>query len=319
VNSLLPYIKIARFDHWIKQLFVIPGAVFAYFLINPADDDFPLIAYRAVIGFLSICVVASANYIINEWLDSGGDAFHPRKKERPLVTVQINKYAIIAEYIIFLGVGLAAAFAASKLIFLLEAALAVMGLVYNVPPLRTKEIPVFDVLTESINNALRFLAGWFMVTNVHSPPLSIVFGYWMGGAFLMAAKRLAEYKMIDDAALAGRYRKSFRYYNEKRLLLCCFFYAMVSLFFCGIFLIKYKIELVFAIPFLCGLYCIYLNLCYKDDSPAQKPEKLYHEKPLMIYVLFLVILVLALMKVKIPFMSYFERHFLDAPEIGGIF
>jgi 4-hydroxybenzoate polyprenyltransferase len=319
VNRLLPYIKIARFDHWIKQLFVIPGAVFAYFLISPENGEFPVIAFRAALGFISTCVTASANYIINEWLDAGHDAFHPQKKQRPLVTARVNKYAIIAEYLVFASAGLAAAFAASRLIFIFEAALLIMGLAYNVPPLRTKEIPVFDVLTESVNNALRFLIGWFMVTDIHSPPLSIVFGYWMGGAFLMAAKRLAEYRMIDDAAAAGLYRKSFKYYNEKRLLLCCFFYAMVSLFFCGIFLIKYKIELVFAIPFLCGLFCLYLNLCYNDDSSAQKPEKLYREKPLMAYILFLTVFVMVLMNVKMPFMNYFARHFLNAPAIGALF
>jgi 4-hydroxybenzoate polyprenyltransferase len=317
VNKVLPYIRIARFDHWIKQLFILPGAVFAYFLINPPDTELSVIMLRAVLGFVSTCICASANYIINEWLDAGFDAFHPEKKERPLVTKHINKRVVLAEYIFFLSVGLTLAFTASKLIFIFEAALIIMGIVYNVPPIRTKEIPVIDVLTESINNGLRFLIGWFMVTNAHSPPVSIVFGYWMGGAFLMAAKRLAEYRMINDAAAAGNYRKSFKYYNEKRLLLCCFFYAMISLFFCGIFLIKYKVDLILAIPFLCGLFCVYLNLCYMDDSSAQKPEKLYREKPLMFYILFLIVLVVVLMNVKIPFLEYFEQHFLNAPVIGA--
>jgi 4-hydroxybenzoate polyprenyltransferase len=319
MNRLLPYIKIARFDHWIKQLFVLPGAFFAYFLVNPATDEFSVIAFRAALGFAATCIIASANYIINEWLDAKYDVFHPQKKERPLVNAQTNKHAIIAEYVIFVIAGLALAFTASKLIFILETVLLLMGIVYNVPPLRTKEIPIFDVLTESINNALRFLTGWFMVTGVYQPPVSIVLGYWMGGAFLMAAKRLAEYRMIDDTETAGLYRKSFKYYNEKRLLLCCFFYAMISLFFCGIFLIKYKTELVFAVPFLCGLFCFYLNLCYKDDSSAQKPEKLYREKPLMFYIFFLITLVLVLMNVRIPFMEFFEQHFLNVPTVGAMF
>jgi 4-hydroxybenzoate polyprenyltransferase len=293
----------------------LPGAVFAYFLVNPENLD----ALRIALGFVSTCAIASANYIINEWLDAEHDAFHPEKKERPLVSVKINKNIVITEYLCFLIAGLGLAFAASKLIFIFEAALFIMGIIYNVRPLRTKEIPIFDVLTESVNNALRFFLGWFMVTNVHSPPVSIVFGYWMGGAFLMAAKRLAEYKMIGDAKTAGLYRKSFKYYNEKRLLLCCFFYAMISLFFCGIFLIKYKSELVFAIPFLCGLFCIYLNLCYTEDSSAQKPEKLYREKWLMVYTAFLIAVVLVLMNINIPFMRYFEQHFLNAPAIGGFF
>ena len=39
-----------------------------------------------------------------------------------------------------------------------------MGPVYNVPPIRTKEIPYVDVITESFNNPIRLLLGWFAVT-----------------------------------------------------------------------------------------------------------------------------------------------------------
>jgi hypothetical protein len=28
--SVRPYIKLARFDHWIKNIFVLPGVVLAY-------------------------------------------------------------------------------------------------------------------------------------------------------------------------------------------------------------------------------------------------------------------------------------------------
>jgi 4-hydroxybenzoate polyprenyltransferase len=186
-----------------------------------------------------------------------------------------------------------------------------MGIVYNVPPVRSKEIPYIDVLSESLNNALRLLIGWFIITSEFLPPASIVFGYWMGGAFLMAAKRFAEYRMIGDKEQAGQYRKSFKYYSEKTLLLSAFFYALLSVFFCGIFMIKYRIELLAAIPFLCGLFCIYLNICYKPDSSAQKPEKLFREKGLLLYVLFFIILLAVLMFFNMPFLERFlETSFL---------
>jgi 4-hydroxybenzoate polyprenyltransferase len=73
-----------------------------------------------------------------------------------------------------------------------------MGIFYNVRPFRTKELAYLDVLSESINNAIRLMIGWFIVTPVYLPPVTIVLGYWMGGAFLMATKRFAEYCMIND-------------------------------------------------------------------------------------------------------------------------
>ena len=45
------------------------------------------------------------------------------------------------------------------------------------------------------------------------------------------------------------YRKSFGQYTEQSLLISAFFYAMCSLFLCGIFIIKYKIELLLVVPF----------------------------------------------------------------------
>ncbi len=39
-----------------------------------------------------------------------------------------------------------------------------MGVLYNVKPFRTKDIAYLDVLSESINNAIRLLLGWFFVT-----------------------------------------------------------------------------------------------------------------------------------------------------------
>ena len=99
--------------------------------------------------------------------------------------------------------------------------------------------------------------GWFIASGSTIPPSSLLLGYWMAGAFLMATKRFAEYRMINDKTLAGLYRKSFKYYTEKSLLLTSFFYAMCSVFFIGIFLIKYRIELVLLMPILIGLFSYY--------------------------------------------------------------
>jgi 4-hydroxybenzoate polyprenyltransferase len=185
-----------------------------------------------------------------------------------------------------------------------------MGILYNVKPIRTKDIPYIDVLSESINNAIRLLIGWLVVEADVLPPASIIFGYWMGGAFLMGIKRFAEFRMINDHQLAGRYRLSFKFYSERTLLVSSFFYAMLSVLFTGVFMIKYRIELLILIPFLCGLFCLYLNLSYKKDSAAQRPEKLYREKGLMLYVLFFITLFVLLMIINIPGLRWFLENTL---------
>jgi 4-hydroxybenzoate polyprenyltransferase len=309
-ETILSYLKISRFDHWIKQLFILPGMVFAFFLLDNIDYDF--LKIRIILGFLAACFAASANYIINEWLDAEFDKFHPVKKNRPVIAAKLKGKYIVVEYIFFFAAGCITARFASGIIFAMTAALLIMGILYNVRPVRSKEIPYFDVLSESVNNALRLLIGWFCVTSKYLPPASIVFGYWMGGAFLMAAKRFAEYRMIGDKTQAGLYRKSFKYYSEKSLLISAFFYAMASVFFCGIFMIKYRIELLLAIPFLCGLFCFYLYICYKPDSSAQRPEKLFREKGLLLYILFFIVWLGILMVFPLPFL----QRFLETSFIG---
>lgn len=303
--SIKNYIKMARFDHWIKQVFIVPGIVFAGIIVTDSVFDSAFLQ-RFIFGTLSICLIASANYIINEWLDAAFDRYHPIKSKRPAVAADIKSKYVYLMYALFVVLGLITGYFASIPILATNIALLIMGLIYNVKPIRSKDIPFLDVLSESINNALRLLVGWFIVTSLYLPPSTIIFGYWMGGAFLMAIKRFAEYRMINDAKTAGQYRKSFIKYSEKSLLVSAVFYAMLSIFFVGIFIIKYRIEFVLSIPFLCGLYAYYLMLSYKYDSPTQKPEALFREKGLMLYLAFVVLLLIGLAFVDIPTLSVLQ-------------
>ena len=297
------YLRIMRPDHWIKQFFVFPGVGFAFFMIREARLHLLWVSVAA--GFFSTCLIASANYVINEWLDRDFDRFHPVKKHRSVVENGANPIVVYCLYAALSAAGLLLALPVGKFLFLMELWLWVMGILYNVKPFRTKDIAFVDVLTESVNNAIRLLIGWFMITDTFFPPVSLVLGYWFAGAFLMADKRFSEYRMIGDPQVAGLYRKSFLKYTEKSLLLSSFFYGMCSTLFLGIFLSKYNVNMILLMPFLIGLFCYYFWISYKEDSAAQRPEKLFHEKGLMIYVLLLIILFLILLKVRLPFLSVF--------------
>jgi hypothetical protein len=124
----------------------------------------------------------------------------------------------------------------------------------------------------------------------------------MGGAYLMATKRFAEYRLIGNPELAGLYRKSFRYYTEHSLLISMFFYALTSAFFLGIFLVKNRVELLVSFPFFALLFSWYLSIGLLKDSPVQGSEKLYTRKWFMLYVVLFCILLIGLMFVDIPWL-----------------
>lgn len=149
------------------------------------------------------------------------------------------------------------------------------------------------------------LLGWFSITATIIPAGSVLLAYWMGGAFLMGTKRYSEYRRINDPELAGSYRRSFEHYTETSLLLSSFFYALCSAFLIGVFLVKYKIELLLSFPFFAVLFTWYLGIGLKADSAAQAPEKLYRERAFMAFagLTFLVVAVL---------------FFVDLPVLDGL-
>ena len=306
--SLMSYIKIARPDHWIKNFFIVPGVVLAVILIDKPLDIKSFIL-KLIIGFFATCFIASANYVINEWLDAEFDKFHPVKKNRPVVTDNLKLSFVMIEYAVCILVGVILSYFENAPFIWTEIVLLIMGVLYNVKPVRTKDIVYLDVISESVNNMLRLLLGWFIVCEDVWPPSSIMLGYWMAGAFLMAVKRYAEYRMINDPSVAGLYRKSFAKYTEASLLASSFFYGLCATFLIGIFLLKYRIEYLIAMPFMFLLFCYYLYIAHKPDSAAQKPEKLFKEKNLMLLVAVLIVLFAVLTFVDIPVMKVWETNF----------
>ena len=291
------YIAIARPDHWFKNIFMLPGMAVA--LVLEPRHDFHFLA-TLLVAILSTCLVASANYVINEYLDRDQDRLHPTKQFRPCAQGLVSGGAVLAEYLLLAAAGMVIAWMINTAFFAFSAALLIMGLAYNVPPVRTKDKPVLDVLSESVNNPLRFLLGWAVVIPAELPPSSVLLAYWFGGAFLMAVKRLAEYRSLGSPELAAEYRRSFRFYSESRLLLTSFFYALNAAFFLGIFLVKYRIEFVLSFPLFAVLFTWYLHIGLKKDSTTQTPEKLYREKGFAVFAVFLCLAIAVLFFVDIP-------------------
>ncbi len=276
------YLRMARLDHMTKHVFILPGLVLAWMLREPPLEG---AAWRIALGLASAVLVASANYILNEWLDRAFDAFHPDKSGRPAVTTALSPLPVWSAYAGCSALGLWLAMQVGPLFFATGLLFWVSGVVYNVRPLRTKDLPYLDVLSESLNNPIRLMLGWAMLEESTVAPASLLLAYWMGGAFLMGAKRLSEYREIAAGPGVGvlhRYRASFRHYTEERLLISCFVYALLSTLLLGFFLVKYRIEYLVACPFVIALFAHYLSLSLRSGSVAQKPEKLFREKRLML-------------------------------------
>lgn len=296
--TLLGHLRIARADHWVKNVFVLPGIVVALSLER--DKWSTLNPFTLLTGFAAICLIASSNYVLNEVLDAPFDLMHPVKRMRPVPSGQVNIPLAYLEWIALMIAGLYLSWRVSLALTLTMLALWVMGCIYNIPPVRSKDVPYVDVLSEAVNNPLRMLAGWYMTGIAAVPPTSLLISYWMVGCYFMAIKRYAEYRDIGDASRSAAYRKSFRYYTEKRLLVSIMFYAAHAMLFFGAFIVRYRLELILSFPFVALVMAQYLALAFKHDSPVQRPEGLYREPGLMFSVACCTAVMVLLLFVNVP-------------------
>ena len=297
-GGVWPYIQIARVDHWFKNVFMVLGVILAVFY-EPSVLQWSSLVSLAI-AVMSTCLVASSNYVLNELLDAPGDRLHPEKKHRPVPSGRVKLAIGYAEWLLVGAAGLGLAITLNKYFFFSALWLWVMGILYNVPPIRTKEWPYLDVLSESVNNPIRLLLGWFALVTTHIPPVSLAIAYWMIGAFFMAMKRFAEFRHIGDKKVAAAYRKSFEYYTEERLLASILFYATTCTLFAGIFIVRYHLELILFAPIGAGVFTYYFHLGMLPDSPVQNPERLYRNRGFFFYMIGAAVLFVVLMFTSIP-------------------
>ena len=313
------YLQMARLDHMTKHIFIVPGLVLAYVLRNPSLEN---AWWSILLGFASAVLIASSNYLINEWLDREFDAFHPDKSGRPAAHMKMSPVPVYTAYVACSVIGLGLAYLIGPVFFVVSLLFWISGVVYNVKPIRSKDKAYLDVLSESINNPIRLMLGWAMIDQSTLAPVSLLLAYWMGGAFLMGAKRLSEYREISagpGVSVLHRYRRSFQHYTEERLTISCFVYALSATFLMGIFLVKYRIEYVLAFPFIIMLFAHYLRLSLRSGSVAQKPEKLFREKSLMGISSATVLALTLLSFVDLPILhGLSEPHFLTVQNTSSV-
>src|SRR5215469_4564485 len=99
VARISPYLNIARFDHWVKNVFVLPGVVLSLSVFTPRWQE---LVFHLVIGMLAVGCVASSNYVLNEVMDAPFDRCHPTKRLRPVASRRVYLPCAFAEWL-FLG------------------------------------------------------------------------------------------------------------------------------------------------------------------------------------------------------------------------
>jgi 4-hydroxybenzoate polyprenyltransferase len=297
------YLRAMRLGRWPRSLAMFVGSAAFFYLYRDAlfTTDITWVVLQSLYAFLLTWAISTANYIINEIVDAPYDAHHPTKRNRPLVKGEIRKIPFL-----LLGVAISATSLSLAYLhfcppfFYALLALLVAGFIYNIKPVRTKDIPFLDSISESANNPIRFLIGWFAFAHPEIwPPLSLLLCWWAFGNFLMIAKRLSEFRLLKERA--GDYRNSLRRYSEGALMFGMA--ASAVIFFLAYFYFSYtfKLEtlLIFS-PFIFFYLFLFFRKTMREDEVMEEPERLFMHLKFALYTLFLIAI-------------FFLSSFLDKP------
>jgi len=284
------YFESLRLERWPRSLAIVPGFIAALVLESQLSSSNSLLSLTLCLAtaFFLTLLISTSNYIVNEIADAPFDAHHPGKKDRPLVRKVISVNILMLLWLIMV----VPAFVIGSIFFntsfiLSLASLLVAGLLYNIPPIRVKDIPFLDSTLESANNPIRLLIGWFILTS-SIPPISLLISWWAFGNFLMVGKRVAEKKFLSPEESAG-YRLSLKKYSIKNLIIFMLFNSLIFIITFSLFAIETKMyTLLVSVPFVLFYLGMFMKKTVQDRDGAEEPEKLLKDPYFAFYTLFLI-------------------------------
>ena len=222
-NFLTGLIHLSRPIEWTKSLAnMLFAAALVYYIYN-VQFDLQLFA----IGFVSVALLWSGLYTLNDYSDRNADKLHPVKKERPIPSGKINASAALAFGIAMVFASFAIGFFLNNALFLLcLLGMAVNQFLYSHKPFSLKKRPVLDLISGSlVNPVFRFYSGWFLFTNSIAVPamgLVYVLGLQYGG--------YAFYRLFSKSHEEGmNYCSSVVVFGEKNIKASAYFCIIIGL------------------------------------------------------------------------------------------
>ncbi|MEM4663045.1 MAG: UbiA family prenyltransferase [Candidatus Diapherotrites archaeon] len=193
INGL---IELMRPAEWTKSLGnMIVAVVFAGFLYG-IKFDFFIFAQ----GCLSLFLLWSGLYTLNDYTDRKDDASHPFKKNRPIPSGRVNANIALAFSISLIFIAFVLAYFVNNLLLVCTLCMFVNHIFYTMKPFNFKKRPIVDLISGSlVNPVFRFYSGWVLfVPSFNAPllPLIMILGLQFGGygLYRMMSKDFEEKK-----------------------------------------------------------------------------------------------------------------------------
>jgi len=184
-----PYIHQMRPRQYAKNIFIFVPLFFDRQLFIPQSL---IITFW---GFVTLCILSSGVYVLNDIVDVNADRNHPQKKYRPIAAgkISIHKAKIFCCALFIIAFTMA--FFIDKSFFFLCIIMVVINLAYS---FKLKHIPLIDIITIGMLFIIRVLCGAVLIhVQIFSPWLYIV--TFMLALYLGFGKRRAELAGLEGA------------------------------------------------------------------------------------------------------------------------
>jgi 4-hydroxybenzoate polyprenyltransferase len=201
ISYLRILLKAMRPKQWTKNGIVFMAFVFS---VNQAwlwdePDTWDHLLGRAMLTFLAFCLVAGADYLVNDVRDRESDRLHPTKSRRPIAAGLLAPNAAVAWAVVAFATGTLIAFWIDWRTGAVVVSYVGLMLAYS---FFLKYEVILDVMVIAAGFVLRAMAGAYAIDVPISPWLYVVTA--LGALFLAITKRRAEVGLLQEEATSHR-------------------------------------------------------------------------------------------------------------------
>ncbi len=189
-----------RVPQWIKNLILFAGILFG----KKITDSNALVS--VAVGFFLFSIVASCQYVINDYIDRDEDARHPEKKYRPLASGDLDPSLALTITLIILPLALIGSYMLKPSFSFIVIFYLAFNILYSK---YLKHMVILDVMSISIGFVLRAIAGAIIVNVAFSSWLLLC--TFMLSLFWGFSKRRGELDLLEGDA--SKHRKILNEYS----------------------------------------------------------------------------------------------------------
>lgn len=267
-----PILTLARPHQWYKNLVVYLPLLFVGALL-----DFNKIIL-ASIGFLALCLLSSANYVINDIRDREKDRAHPEKKHRPLASGTVSLPAALTLVFALLLSSVLIGYTLGYPFLGILLALFLSTTLYS---FFIKHILFADVLLIATNFVLRAVAGAISI-NVVSSPWLVLCTFFLS-LFLSIGKRHSDALFLKEDA--KKHKALLQYYTPEITQSLLIITTTALLMAYSLYSFANNHNLLLTIPFSLYVLFRYFYFIITGSIIARHPEKIVRDIPILIGIL----------------------------------